>query len=145
MKGAYLLDTCVVSELARPRPDAGVLAWLEAADEPALYLSVITLGELEKGIAKLPASARRRRIEEWVREDLAARFEERLLDVDRAIAARWGAISGEAEARGAPLPVIDALIAATAIRHGLEVVTRNTADLERCGALCVNPWKAPAA
>lgn len=145
MKGAYLLDTCVVSELARPRPDGGVLEWLEAADEPALHLSVITLGELEKGIAKLPPSARRRRIEDWVREDLAARFEGRLLDVDRAIAARWGAISGEAEARGAPLPVIDALIAATALQHGLEVVTRNTADFERCGARCVNPWKAPAA
>lgn len=141
MKGAHLLDTCVVSELARPRPDAGVLAWLEAADESALYLSVVTLGELEKGIARLPASARRRKIEQWVREDLAARFAGRLLDVDRAVAERWGAISGESEARGAPLPVLDALLAATALVHALEVVTRNTGDFERCGARCLNPWR----
>jgi hypothetical protein len=141
---AYLLDTCVLSELAKPRPDAGVLGWLEEADEGRLYLSVVTLGELEKGIARLPASARRRRIERWVRQDLAARFEGRILDVDRAVAERWGSISGAAEARGAPLPVIDAFIAASAQAHGLEVVTRNTADLERCGARCVNPWRGAA-
>jgi hypothetical protein len=79
-----------------------------------------------------------------VRQDLAARFEGRLLDVDRAVAGRWGAISGESEARGAPLPVIDALIAATALTHGLDVVTRNTSALERCGARCVNPWRDAA-
>ena len=88
MKGAHLLDTCVLSELARPRPDAGVLAWLEAADESALYLSVLTLGELEKGIARLPTSARRRKIEQWVRQDLAARFEGRLLEVEKDLAPR---------------------------------------------------------
>jgi toxin FitB len=138
---SYLLDTCVLSELARPRPHAGVLAWLEASDETRLHLSVVTFGELEKGIARLPASARRRKLEQWVRQDLAARFEGRLLDVDRKVAQRWGAISGASEARGAPLPVIDALIAATGLVHGLDVVTRNTADLERCGAHCVNPWQ----
>lgn len=136
----YLLDTCVLSELVKPRPDAGVLGWLEAADEERLYLSVVTLGELEKGIARLPASARRGRIERWVRRELAARFEGRLIDVDRAVAERWGAISGASESRGTPLPVIDALIAASALTHNLEVVTRNTGDLERCGARCVNPW-----
>jgi len=138
---AYLLDTCVLSELAKPRPDAGVLTWLEEEDEAQLFASVLTLGELEKGIARLPASARRTRIERWVRRDLVARFEGRLLDVDRAVAERWGAISGVSKARGTPLPVIDALIAASALAHGLEVVTRNTTDLERCGARCVNPWR----
>ena len=142
---AWLLDTCVLSELAKPRPDAGAVRWLEEADETRLYLSVVTLGELEKGIARLPASARRARIERWVREELAARFEGRLIDVDRKVAERWGAISGASEARGVPLPVIDALIAASALTHGLEVVTRNTADLERCGARCVNPWQGAAA
>lgn len=137
---AYLLDTCVLSELAKARPDAGVVRWLEEADETRLHLSVVTLGELEKGIARLPASARRTRIERWVRQELAARFEGRLLDVDRRVAERWGAISGASEARGVPLPVIDALIAASALTHGFEVVTRNTTDLERCGARCVNPW-----
>lgn len=137
----YLLDTCVLSELAKPRPNAGVLAWLEAADETQLHLSVVTFGELEKGIARLPASARRRKLEQWLRQELAARFDGRLLDVDRKVAQRWGAISGASEARGAPLPVIDALIAATGLVHGLDVVTRNTADLERCGAHCLNPWQ----
>jgi hypothetical protein len=137
---AYLLDTCVLSELAKPRPDAGVVQWLEGAEEAHLYLSVVTLGELEKGIARLPASARRARIERWVRQELAARFEGRILDVDRRVAERWGVMSGASEVRGVPLPVIDALIAATSLAHGLEVVTRNTADLERCGARCLNPW-----
>ena len=141
---AYLLDTCVLSEMVRPRPDAGVTQWLEDAEEERLYLSVVTLGELEKGTARLPASARRRRIERWVRKELAARFEGRILDVDRRVAERWGAISGASEARGAPLPVIDALIAATGLVHGFDVVTRNTADLERCGARCVNPWSGAA-
>lgn len=138
---SHLLDTCVLSELVRPQPDAGVLDWLGAAEETGLYLSVLTLGELEKGIARLPAAPRRRKIEEWVRNDLAERFAERLLPIDTGVAVQWGRLAGESEARGVPLPVIDALIAATSIAHGLTVVTRNTADLERCGARCVNPWK----
>ena len=140
---SYLLDTCVLSELARPEPDAGVVQWLGEAEEAGLYLSVLTLGELEKGVAKLPSSARRRKIENWVRKDLAERFRGRLLAVDQAVAERWGRLSGESESRGEPLPVIDALVAATSLVHGLEVATRNTADLERCGARCVNPWKGP--
>jgi hypothetical protein len=139
---SYLLDTCVLSELAKPEPDAGVVHWLGEADETGLYLSVLTLGELEKGIAKLPSSARRRKIEKWVRQDLAERFSGRLLAVDQRVAERWGRLSGESESRGEPLPVIDALVAATGLEHGLEVVTRNIADLERCGARCVNPWRA---
>jgi len=137
---SHLLDTCVLAELARPEPDAGVLKWLSDADEANLYLSVLTLGELEKGIAKLPASARRRGIENWVRGELAQRFEGRLLAVDQGVAEHWGRISGASEARGVPLPVIDELLAATSLVHALEVVTRNTADFERCGARCVNPW-----
>lgn len=137
---SYLLDTCLLSELARPQPDAGVLRWLSTAEETELYLSVLTLGELEKGIAKLSSSARRRKIEDWVRNDLAERFAGRVLPIDQGVAVQWGRLSGESEAGGEPLAVIDALIAATSLVHGLDVVTRNTADLERCGARCVNPW-----
>jgi len=140
----YLLDTCVISELAKPEPDPGVVQWLSDADETGLYLSVLTLGELEKGIAKLPSSVRRRKIETWVREDLAERFRGRLLPVDEKVAERWGMLSGESESRGQPLPVIDALVAATGLVHGLTVATRNTGDLERCGARCFNPWKDEA-
>jgi predicted nucleic acid-binding protein len=103
-------------------------------------LSAITIGELEKGIARLPASAKKAKLESWVRRDLAERFRNRILPIDEAVAARWGAQSGASEAKGRPLPVIDSLIAATGLHHDLTVVTRNTEDLERCGARCFNPW-----
>jgi len=103
-------------------------------------LSVITIGELEKGIAKLRDAGKRSALEHWVRHDLADRFSERLLLIDAIIAARWGTLLGASEARGQPLPVIDSLIAATSLHHHLTVVTRNTEDLERCGARCFNPW-----
>jgi predicted nucleic acid-binding protein len=108
--------------------------------EDELFLSVITIGELEKGIAKLPDSTKRATLEHWVRGDLADRFRGRLLVIDSRIAARWGKLVGASEAHGRPLPVIDSLIAATSLQHDLAVVTRNTDDLERCGANCVNPW-----
>ena len=137
---SFLLDTAVVSELVRKSPSAAVLKWIEGQDEASLHLSVLTIGELEKGVARLPASVRRNRLQSWVRRDLAERFGGRLLPIDTRTAARWGAIAGESERRGRPLPVIDCLIAATALVHGLAVVTRNVGDFERCGASCVNPW-----
>ncbi len=137
---SWLLDTCVVSELVRPRPKASVVRWVQEREEDELFLSVITIGELEKGIARLPASTRRTALEQWVRRDLADRFRGRLLVIDSGVAARWGTIVGASEVRGQPLPVIDSLIAATSVQHDLTVVTRNTDDLERCGARCFNPW-----
>lgn len=138
---SFLLDTCVLSELVRPNPSPTVLTWVGEADEEALFLSVITIGELEKGIAKPPASAKRTRLERWLRKDLAERFGPRVLPIDVAVAAQWGALTGESEQRGQPLPVIDSLIAATSLEHDLSVVTRNSADFERCGARCINPWE----
>jgi toxin FitB len=137
---SWLLDTCVVSELVRPRPKASVVTWVRERDEGELFLSVITIGELEKGIAKLSQSSKRATLEQWVRGELADRFRGRLLTIDSGVAARWGGKAGESEARGQPLPVIDGLIAATSLQHDLTVVTRNTDDLERCGARCFNPW-----
>ena len=141
---SFLLDTSVVSELVRKVPHEGVVGWLGRQDEEALYLSVLTLGELEKGISKLKASARRDRLRTWVSRDLAARFADRFLPIDVRVAARWGALTGDSEKRGKPLPVIDSLIAATALEHGLTVVTRNVADFERCGAACIDPWQVHA-
>ena len=137
---SWLLDTCVVSELVRPRPKASVVRWVGERDEDDLFLSVITIGELEKGIAKLPVSAKRVALEQWVRRELAERFRGRLLLVDSAVAVRWGTMVGLSEGRGQPLPVIDSLIAATSVQHDLTVVTRNVADFERCGARCLDPW-----
>ena len=141
---SFLLDTSVISELVRPAPDNNVIEWLRGIDEASLHLSVLTIGEIEKGIAKLPASARREKLETWVRRDLADRFRERLLAIDSTVAATWGRLAGEAESRGEPLPVIDGLIAATCLAHDLTVATRNVADFQRCGARCFNPWtKSP--
>ena len=137
---SWLLDTCVLSELVRPRPKASVVRWMRERDEDDLFLSVITIGELEKGIAKLPDSGKRASLEQWVRSELAGRFLGRLLVIDSRIAVRWGTLVGASEARGQPLPVIDSLIAATSLQHDLTVVTRNTDDFVRCGASCVNPW-----
>ncbi len=138
---SWLLDTCVVSELVKPAPSAAVVNWINTHQENTLYLSVLTFGELEKGLAKLPDSARRTRIQDWVRCDLVDRFRDRILSIDSTVAARWGALSGAAEARGEPLPVIDSLIAATSLHHDLTVVTRNLKDFKRCGARCVDPWE----
>ena len=138
----FLLDTCVVSELVRPRPDAGMLAWLAAQDEGELALSVVSVGEITKGIHQLADEARRQRIASWLETDLKVRFKERLLPVDLETAEAWGAISGSAARRGEPVPVMDAWIAAVAARHRLTVVTRNLPDLTRCGAQVLNPWTA---
>lgn len=136
----YLLDTCLVSELVKPAPNAGLLAWLAQQPEEHLFLSVVTIGEIQAGISKLPDSARKAMLTSWVTNDLLKRFAGRILAVDTEVAQTWGIKRGEAAARGTPLPLADAQIAATAIVGGLTVVTRNAADLERCGAMTLNPW-----
>jgi len=136
----YLLDTCVLSELVKPQPEPKVVDWVGDQDEYCLFLSVITIGELHKGIARLPGGQRRARLESWVAEDLTARFGERILPVDTLVAATWGFMLGEAEAKGSPLPVVDALISATASVHRCVVVTRTVADFERTGIEVENPW-----
>lgn len=138
----FLLDTCVLSELVKQQPEPAVVEWVGEQDEHRLYLSVITIGELRKGIAKLPKGGKRSRLERWVTEDLEARFNRRLYPVDGRVASIWGTMLGEAEAAGGPIPVIDALIGATARAHDCIVVTRNVADLERTGVEVLNPWSA---
>lgn len=138
---SFLLDTCVVSEFVKKNPRRQVVDWVDAQEESTLYLSVLTIGELEKGIAKLPASARKARLRTWVRRDLTARFAGRIIPIDVRVAARWGSISGESERRGSPLPVVDSLIATTALVHDLQVVSRNAEDFSCCGVVCINLWE----
>ena len=140
---SWLLDTCVVSELVKPLPHKGVVSWMRDCDEAHVFLSVITLGELEKGIARVGDAARRAKLQKWVRRDVAERFQGRILAIDTAVATRWGALVGESESRGLSLPVIDSLIAAASLVHELTVVTRNVDDFTRCGARCLNPWERP--
>lgn len=136
----YLLDTCLVSELVKKEPHPGVVSWLDERDEQTLFLSVLNLGELQKGISKLPAGTRKDELQAWIGRDLVERFAGRILDIDLATALCWGRIQGEAERAGEKLPVMDALIAASAAAHGLVVVTRNVRDVERCGVRVCNPW-----
>lgn len=136
----FLLDTCLISELVKKEPNAAVLNWLDERDEQTLFLSVLTLGELQKGISKLSTGVRKDDLQAWVEHDLIERFAGRILDLDLETALLWGKLQGEAELKGEKLPVMDSLIAATAIAHGLAVVTRNAKDIERCRARVFSPW-----
>jgi toxin FitB len=138
----FLLDTNVISELVKPRPEARVVSWLAATDESLLYLSVLTLGEIRKGITTLPVTGKRSALEAWLVSDLPLRFDGRILPVDHAVADRWGRISGSPAARKRPIAVIDGLLAATALHHTLTLVTRNTADLAATGVPLFDPWRA---
>lgn len=137
----YLLDTCLISELVKKVPHPAVAIWLDEQDEQSLFLSVLTVGELQKGISKLPDSARKDELQSWVEHDLALRFTGRIIDVDMEAMLIWGQLQGESERRGEILPVMDSLIAATAKAHGLVVVTRNVKDIERCLVRVCNPWE----
>ncbi len=134
---SYLLDTNVVSELARARPEPRVLSWFAGVADEALYLSVLTLGELRNGVESMPRGARRERLRNWLEHDLPGWFDDRLLPVDAAIADRWGRLTASA---GRHLPAIDSLLAATALQHDLRVVTRNASDFELPGLEVVDPW-----
>jgi predicted nucleic acid-binding protein len=140
----YLLDTCVLSETMKKKPSSRVIRWLEKEDEDSLFLSVITFGELRKGISKLARDRRRKRLEKWVDEELAQRFFGRILPVDMEVARRWGEISSEMEMRGQPVPVLDSLLAATALEAGLTLVTRNIRHVERTGVSVLDPWEPPS-
>ena len=115
---------------------------MDAADEATLFLSVLTLGEIRKGVASLPPSKRRTRLEAWLEVDLPARFSGRIVPIDAAIADRWGSISAEAKRKGKVLPVIDGLLAATALHHNLTVVSRNASDFKQSLVRVLNPWDA---
>ena len=136
----YLLDTNCVSEAVKLRPDPQVLEWLESVDESLLYLSVLTLGEIRKGLANLDQGRRRTQLEAWLEVDLRDRFHKRILGVERAIADRWGALTGEAKRRGQSVPTVDGILAATALHYNLTVVSRNASDFARAQVAVLNPW-----
>jgi predicted nucleic acid-binding protein len=136
----FLLDTNVISELVKPEPDLNVLRWIDEADESILFLSVLTLGEIRNGIERLSPGRRRGRLESWFSVDLLDRFEGRILPIDRAVAERWGTLSAAATREGKPMPVIDGLLAATALQYDLMLVTRNEADVAAAGIGTFNPW-----
>jgi predicted nucleic acid-binding protein len=137
----FLLDTNIPSEMTRPDPRASVVQWLNDADDKQLYFSVVSLGEIVKGITVLAAGKRRIVLQQWLNETLRPWFEERILPVTESIAERWGTLAGDCQLRGRPLKMADGLIAATALEHNLTVVTRNARDFEELGVDILNPWK----
>ena len=137
---SFLLDTNVVSEWARPSPDPGVVRWLADMDEDRAFLSVVTLAELRHGVDRLADGARRTRLDSWLAQDLVSRFEGRILPVDQSIADLWGRLVARREAAGRPISSMDAFLAATAERHALTLVTRNTDDFDSLGLSLENPW-----
>ncbi|MFH1982895.1 MAG: type II toxin-antitoxin system VapC family toxin [Pseudomonadota bacterium] len=136
----YLLDTCVISELTRPKPSAKVVAWLKDQPEEILFLSAITIGEIQKGISLLPDSPKKASLQSWLDHELYQRFKQRILGVDFEVAQKWGDIQAAAERTGNKMPAIDSLVAAIAMVHGMTVVTRNVRDMAASGAALLNPW-----
>ena len=136
---SYLVDTNAISELVHARPDKRVAEWFDRAAPESLHVSVLTLGELRKGVETLPAGARKGRIEAWLAAELPAWFEDRVLPIDAAVADAWGRLLAHS---ARPVAAVDSLIAATALTHRLRVVTRNVADFRFPGPGVVNPWEA---
>jgi predicted nucleic acid-binding protein len=136
----YLLDTCLISELVAKQPNQKVLDWVDAQIPETLYLSVITIGEIAKGICKLTPSKRKESLSTWLNETLPNRFEHRILTLDVSTMVLWGNLVGQLEQNGRPLPAMDSLIAAIALQHSLSLVTRNEKDFAGTGLIIVNPW-----
>lgn len=137
---SFLLDTTAVSEWVKPRPDKGLVRWLDEVDEDRTYLSVLTLGELRKGVERLAPGVKQERLRRWLGVDLVDRFDGRLLPVDELVADAWGALLARGELAGQVVPAVDGLIAATAQVNGLEVVTRNVAHFVSAGVRAICPW-----
>jgi len=138
---SFVLDTCALSELTRPAPDQSVAAWFDAQDPEALYLSILTVGEIERGIALLRAGRKKTALASWL-ATLRSTYTERILPIDATVATIWGRLAARAERRGEAVGVIDGLIAATALHYGYTVVTRNVTDFADTGVSVLNVWKA---
>lgn len=134
-----LLDTCTIAELRKPSPNPVVVAAIQAIPDAQLFLSVLTLGEIAKGVGLLAAGKKRDGLAAWLAA-LETQFSERLLDIDVETAKLWGELTARAQKKGVVIPSVDGLLAATALRHGLHVMTRNESDFKASGARILNPW-----
>ncbi|GMR11367.1 MAG: type II toxin-antitoxin system VapC family toxin [Anaerolineae bacterium] len=139
----YLLDTNVISELVSPQPNPNVIDWIEGVAPERVFLSVITMGELRRGIEKLRDSRRKSKLSEWLTAELLVRFADQILPIDVDVALTWGELVASAAKIGKPIPAIDSLIAATAVSGGLKLATRNMQDFRAAGVALLNPWESP--
>jgi toxin FitB len=136
-----MLDTCVISELVSKQPNLQVVEFIDALDPDEVYLSVITIGEIIKGIEKLPDSRRKTELRDWLQNDLLKRFHGKILALDTDVIVEWGMLTARAEIAGKAMPAVDSLIAATVLACKLTLVTRNVSDFEAAGIEIVNPWQ----
>ena len=136
----YLLDTNVISELVAKRPAAAVLTWIDAIDPNSAYISVVTIGEISRGIEKLPDSSRKTELHRWLRDDLLLRFDQRVLSIDINVMLNWGGMVAKSERLGRPLPAMDSLVAALAVCNSCAIATRNAAHFGGLGVPVFNPW-----
>ena len=143
MSAGFLLDTNIPSELMRSRPEPKVKGWVAAQDIATLFLSVVSLGEMESGFTTMQDAQQRLRLQAWLERHIEILFEGRVLPVTQPIAARWGQLDGTRKSAGRPLSVPDGIIAATALEHHLTIVTRNTKDFTGLGLALINPWLEP--
>lgn len=137
----YLLDTCVISEYTRRKPEQMVIRWMDGIPEDWLFLSVISIGEIQHGIDRLEESHRKNELSVWLNTGLTQRFGQRILSLDMQTMQAWGSLVSRLEKAGTPVSTMDSLIAATAIHNNLIVVTRNESDFYPCGVQIMNPWK----
>ncbi|MBX5200223.1 type II toxin-antitoxin system VapC family toxin [Rhizobium sp. NZLR1] len=135
-----LLDTNVLSEVTKPKPDAHVLQWLDRLDEDRSFISIVSVAEIRRGVALMDEGRKRDALAEWLARDLTQRFEHRIIPVDESVALAWGDLMGHAKRSGRGLPSMDGLIAATAVAHDLTLATRNSKDFDGLGIELINPW-----
>ncbi|MBW1723528.1 MAG: type II toxin-antitoxin system VapC family toxin [Deltaproteobacteria bacterium] len=136
----YILDTCIISEIVKPKPRLKVINWLRSQNENNLYISVLTLGELHKGLEKIRDKRKKKKIHLWIEQDLRERFRDKILPIDARVAMIWGQVQGRTEQSGRGMPTIDGLIAATGLAFNMVVATRNISDMEASGVALFNPW-----
>ena len=136
----FLLDTCVISETTKKIPNEKIIEWISKQDERNLFLSVLTLGEIQKGIEKINDEIKKAQLTLWLKKDLVKQFENRIIPIDQSVIITWGKAQGQSERVGKPMPVIDGLIAASALTFGLTVVTRNVEDMQQSGVEIINLW-----
>ena len=136
----FLLDTCVISEALAKQPNPKVLAFVDSLDPENTYLSDITIGELFKGISKLPASYRKTELQAWLQAELLPRFDGKIVSLDVETWMTWGSLMARLESSGQLIPIVDSLIAAIVLTHNMTLVTRNVGDFEAAGIEIINPW-----
>jgi toxin FitB len=139
----FLIDTDVISETTRLKPDVNVINWLAAADEERTFLSVATIAEISSGISGMPVGNKQKRLRDWLHNELILRFDQRILPADSALAILWGSTVRRSGRGGHQIEAMDALIAATAQRHNLTIVTRNIVDFSALSLPLLNPWLPP--